>query len=57
MVYQVFNVFKAMSYPKESIGECMMVDTIEKIVQGVLEEEQCEEILELEQRASGEEMP
>ncbi|XP_057744979.1 uncharacterized protein LOC130962833 [Arachis stenosperma] len=35
----VFNVFKAMSYPKESIGECMMVDTIEQIVQGVLEEE------------------
>ncbi|XP_057761044.1 uncharacterized protein LOC130981466 [Arachis stenosperma] len=25
----IFNVFKAMSYPKESIGECMMVDTIE----------------------------
>ncbi|XP_057747029.1 uncharacterized protein LOC130966258 [Arachis stenosperma] len=35
----VFNVFTAMSYPKESIGECMMVDTIEKLVQGVLEEE------------------
>ncbi|KAL4306619.1 hypothetical protein AHAS_Ahas16G0196400 [Arachis hypogaea] len=44
----VFNVFKAMSYPKESIGECMMVDTIEKIVQGVLEEEQCEETMKLE---------
>ncbi|XP_015967857.1 uncharacterized protein LOC107491517 [Arachis duranensis] len=28
----VFNVFKAMSYPKESIGECMMLDTIEQIV-------------------------
>ncbi|XP_057734406.1 uncharacterized protein LOC130949793 [Arachis stenosperma] len=38
----VFNVFKAMSYPKEAIGECMMVDTIEQIVQGVLEEEQYE---------------
>ncbi|XP_015940135.1 uncharacterized protein LOC107465678 [Arachis duranensis] len=25
----VFNVFKAMSYPKKLIGECMMVDTIE----------------------------
>ncbi|XP_057734266.1 uncharacterized protein LOC130949613 [Arachis stenosperma] len=25
----VFNVFKAMSYPKESIGECMLVDTTE----------------------------
>ncbi|XP_016173072.1 uncharacterized protein LOC107615529 [Arachis ipaensis] len=42
----VFNVFKAMSYPKESIGECMMVDTIEKLVQGVLEKEQHEEIME-----------
>ncbi|XP_015965782.1 uncharacterized protein LOC107489545 [Arachis duranensis] len=42
----VFNVFKAMSYPKEAIGECMMVDTIEKLVQGVLKEEQCEEIKE-----------
>ena len=28
----VFNVFKAMSYPKEFIGECMMVDTMEKLV-------------------------
>ncbi|XP_057747069.1 uncharacterized protein LOC130966299 [Arachis stenosperma] len=35
----VFNIFNAMSYPKESIGECMMVDTIKQIVQGVLEEE------------------
>ncbi|XP_057719974.1 uncharacterized protein LOC130934411 [Arachis stenosperma] len=35
----VFNVFKAMSYPKEPIGKCMMVDTIEYLVQGVLEEE------------------
>ncbi|XP_015940111.1 uncharacterized protein LOC107465650 [Arachis duranensis] len=25
----VFNVFKAMSYPKEPIGECMLVDTME----------------------------
>ncbi|XP_057734256.1 uncharacterized protein LOC130949600 [Arachis stenosperma] len=25
----VFNVFKAMSYPKESIGECMLIDTME----------------------------
>ncbi|XP_057758586.1 uncharacterized protein LOC130979217 [Arachis stenosperma] len=24
----VFNVFKAMSYPKEPIGECMLVDTM-----------------------------
>ncbi|XP_057739891.1 uncharacterized protein LOC130956995 [Arachis stenosperma] len=45
----VFNVFKAMSYPKESISECMMVDTMEKLVQEVLEEEQCEEIMEQDQ--------
>ncbi|XP_016168603.1 uncharacterized protein LOC107611161 [Arachis ipaensis] len=53
----VFNVFKAMSYPKESIGECMMVDTMEKMVQGVLEEEQGEEAMELEQQAFGGELP
>ncbi|XP_016199927.1 uncharacterized protein LOC107640936 [Arachis ipaensis] len=28
----MFNVFTAMSYPKESIGECMMIDTMEKLV-------------------------
>ncbi|XP_057719977.1 uncharacterized protein LOC130934415 [Arachis stenosperma] len=53
----VFNVFKAMNYPKESIGECMMVDTIENLVQGVLEEEQCEEIKEQDQQASCGELP
>ncbi|XP_025640214.1 uncharacterized protein [Arachis hypogaea] len=53
----VFNVFKGMSYPKESIGECMMVDTMEKIVQGVLEEEQCEEVMEQDQQASCGELP
>ncbi|XP_057755978.1 uncharacterized protein LOC130975169 [Arachis stenosperma] len=53
----VFNVFKTMSYPKEAIGECMMVDTIEQIVQGVLEEEQYEESIELEQQAPCEEPP
>ncbi|XP_057755833.1 uncharacterized protein LOC130975015 [Arachis stenosperma] len=46
----VFNVFKAMSYPKESIGECRMVNIIENLVQGVLEEEQCEEIKEQDQQ-------
>ncbi|XP_016195565.1 uncharacterized protein LOC107636579 [Arachis ipaensis] len=44
----VFNVFTAMSYPKESIGECMMVDTMEKLVQGVLEEDQFEDVMEQE---------
>ncbi|XP_072062213.1 DEAD-box ATP-dependent RNA helicase 17-like [Arachis hypogaea] len=34
-----------------------MVDTIKKIVQGVLEEEQCEETMELEQQASGGGLP
>ncbi|XP_020981459.1 uncharacterized protein LOC107493590 [Arachis duranensis] len=53
----VFNVFKAMSYPKEAIGECMIVDTIEQIVQGVLEEEQYEGSMELEQQAPREEPP
>ncbi|XP_057760640.1 uncharacterized protein LOC130981015 [Arachis stenosperma] len=53
----VFNVFKAMNYPKEVIGECMMVDTIEQIVQGVLKEEQYERSLELEQQTPREEPP
>ncbi|XP_015962964.1 uncharacterized protein LOC107486901 [Arachis duranensis] len=53
----IFNVFKAMSYPKESIGEYMMVDTIEQIVQGVLEEEQCEGTIELEQQTPRGELP
>ncbi|XP_057760555.1 uncharacterized protein LOC130980931 [Arachis stenosperma] len=46
----VFSVFKARSNPKESIGECMMVDTIETQVQGVLEEELCEETQEQDQQ-------
>ncbi|XP_020967553.1 uncharacterized protein LOC107615530 [Arachis ipaensis] len=53
----VFNVFKAMSYPKESIGECMMVDTIEDLVQRVLEEEQCEVITKQDQQAPCGELP
>ncbi|XP_057719807.1 uncharacterized protein LOC130934236 [Arachis stenosperma] len=53
----VFNVFKAMSYPKEATGECMMVDTIEQIVQVVLEEEQYKGSMELEQQALREEPP
>ncbi|XP_025639539.1 uncharacterized protein [Arachis hypogaea] len=53
----VFNVFTAMSYPKESIGECMMVDTMEKLVQRVLEEKQCEEEMEQNQQTSCDELP
>ncbi|XP_057761630.1 uncharacterized protein LOC130981897 [Arachis stenosperma] len=50
----VFNVFKAMSYPKESIGKCMLVDTMQQIVQEVMEEEQCGESIKLEQAPDGE---
>ncbi|XP_016178281.1 uncharacterized protein LOC107620664 [Arachis ipaensis] len=53
----VFNVFTAMSYPKESIGECMMVDTMEKLVQGVLEEDKHEDAMEQEQQTSCGELP
>ncbi|XP_057760439.1 uncharacterized protein LOC130980815 [Arachis stenosperma] len=35
----VFKVFKAMSYPKEPIGECMLVYTMEQIVQEVMGKE------------------
>ncbi|XP_057760577.1 uncharacterized protein LOC130980955 [Arachis stenosperma] len=35
----VFNVFKAMSYPNDPIGECMLVDTMEQTIQKVVEEE------------------
>ncbi|XP_016206631.1 uncharacterized protein LOC107647008 [Arachis ipaensis] len=48
----VFNVFTAMSYPKEYIRECMMVDTIEILVQGVLEEDKLEDTIKQEQPAS-----
>ncbi|XP_025625302.1 uncharacterized protein [Arachis hypogaea] len=53
----VFNVFKAMSYPKEAINECMMVDTIENMDQGVLKEEQCEETQEQDHQVSYGELP
>ncbi|XP_020989675.1 uncharacterized protein LOC110276917 [Arachis duranensis] len=53
----VFNVLKAMSYPKEATSECMMVDTIENMVQGVLEEEQYEETKEQVQQVSCGELP
>ncbi|XP_016206568.1 uncharacterized protein LOC107646940 [Arachis ipaensis] len=45
----VFNVFIAMSNPKESIGECMMIDTIETLYQGVLKEDKLEDAMEQEQ--------
>ncbi|XP_072066883.1 uncharacterized protein [Arachis hypogaea] len=48
----VFNVFTAISYPKESIGERMMVDIMEKLVQGVLKEDQCEEAIDQDHQIS-----
>ncbi|XP_057761084.1 uncharacterized protein LOC130981506 [Arachis stenosperma] len=53
----VFNVFTAMSYAKESIGECMMVDIMKKLVQGVLEEDQFDDAMEQEQQTSCSELP
>nr|XP_025661411.1 uncharacterized protein LOC112757029 [Arachis hypogaea] len=50
----VFNMFTTMSYPKESIGECMMVDTMESLVQGVLEEDKFEDAMEEEQQTCNE---
>ncbi|XP_057719570.1 uncharacterized protein LOC130933996 [Arachis stenosperma] len=34
-----FNVFKAMRYPHDSLGECMRLDSVEALVQETLEEE------------------
>ncbi|XP_016168497.1 uncharacterized protein LOC107611044 [Arachis ipaensis] len=34
----LFNVFKAMSYPPESLGECMRLDAVETVVQETFEE-------------------
>ncbi|XP_057745014.1 uncharacterized protein LOC130962872 [Arachis stenosperma] len=36
----VFHVFKAMSYPLESLGECMRLDLVEALVQETFEEEE-----------------
>ncbi|XP_057734327.1 uncharacterized protein LOC130949693 [Arachis stenosperma] len=38
-----FNVFKAMSYPREQLGECMRIDALEEEVQECFEEEEHEE--------------
>ncbi|XP_015959872.1 uncharacterized protein LOC107483771 [Arachis duranensis] len=50
----VVNVFNAMSYPQESLGECMRLDSMEVLVQETLEEEELEEMSE-EEPASNEE--
>jgi len=34
-----FNVFKAMRYPHDLLGECMRMDSVEALVQETLEEE------------------
>ncbi|XP_057739968.1 uncharacterized protein LOC130957089 [Arachis stenosperma] len=47
----IFNVFKAMSYPKDSWGECMRLDSVDAVVQETLEEE-LEESIEEEESAS-----
>ncbi|XP_057747089.1 uncharacterized protein LOC130966322 [Arachis stenosperma] len=38
-----FNVFKAISYPPEQLGECMRLDALEEEVQECFEEEEHEE--------------
>ncbi|XP_016173139.1 uncharacterized protein LOC107615602 [Arachis ipaensis] len=53
----VFNVFTTMSYPKESIGEYMMVDTMETLVQGVREEDKLEDEMKQRKPASCSELP
>ncbi|XP_057755821.1 uncharacterized protein LOC130975003 [Arachis stenosperma] len=50
----IFNVFKAMSYPHNSLGECMRLDSVEALVQETLEEE-LEELTEEEELASSKE--
>nr|XP_025640063.1 uncharacterized protein LOC112734813 [Arachis hypogaea] len=51
----IFNVFKAMSYPQEPMGECMRLDSLEDIAQDTLEEEEFEGLTE-EESASSEEV-
>ncbi|XP_015965745.1 uncharacterized protein LOC107489503 [Arachis duranensis] len=42
----VFNVFKAMSYPWESLGKCMRLDAVEVWVHETLKDEELEEAAE-----------
>ncbi|XP_015967868.1 uncharacterized protein LOC107491528 [Arachis duranensis] len=51
----IFDVFKAMSYPQDSLGECMRLDSVEAIVQDTFEEEELEGLTEEEKSASSEE--
>ncbi|XP_072052056.1 uncharacterized protein [Arachis hypogaea] len=51
-----FNVFKAMSYLKDSLGECMRLDLVDAVVQETLEEEELKGLIEEEESASSEEV-
>ncbi|XP_015965220.1 uncharacterized protein LOC107488950 [Arachis duranensis] len=51
----IFNVFKAMSFPQASLGECMRLDSVDAVVQETLEEEELDELTEEEESASSEE--
>ncbi|KAL4275794.1 hypothetical protein AHAS_Ahas20G0142800 [Arachis hypogaea] len=51
----MINVFKAMNYPQEPLGECMRLDSLEDVVQETFEEEELEELTEEEESASSEE--
>ncbi|XP_057745139.1 uncharacterized protein LOC130963005 [Arachis stenosperma] len=50
----IFNMFKAMSYLQDSLGECMRFDSVDAVVQELFEEE-LEELTEEEELASSEE--
>ncbi|XP_057745101.1 uncharacterized protein LOC130962962 [Arachis stenosperma] len=47
----IFNVFKAMSYPQDLLGEYMRLDSVDAVVQETLEEE-LEELTEEEELVS-----
>ncbi|XP_057761655.1 uncharacterized protein LOC130981912 [Arachis stenosperma] len=50
----IFSVFKAMSYPQDSLGECLRLDSVDAVVQETLEEE-LEELTEEDELVSSEE--
>ncbi|XP_057719634.1 uncharacterized protein LOC130934062 [Arachis stenosperma] len=52
----IFNVFKAMSYPQDSLGECMRLDSVDAVVQETLKEEELEGLTEEEESASSEDV-
>ncbi|XP_057755879.1 uncharacterized protein LOC130975064 [Arachis stenosperma] len=52
----IFNVIKAMSYPQDSLGECMRLDSMEAILQETLEEEEIKELTEEDESTLSEEV-